>query len=1551
MSDVSERVASLSPEERSALVMRLRRKAPGGEDASAREISRRGQTADAPLSFAQHRLWFLDRLEPDSAAYNLPFAYYLRGLLNVAALERSLNEIVRRHEALRTNFVEKDGAPVQVIAPLLVVPLPLTDLSAYPERERDRRVERIVVEVAERPFKLAAGPLLRAALLKLRGDEHLIVVVIHHIVVDGWSIDIFVRELLALYEAFAAGKPSPLPELPVQYADFAAWQRERLNGSRFEEQLAYWKRYLSGSPPMLEITTDHPRPPRMTYRGGEEWFEISLGLTERLNELSRREGTTLYMTLLAAFLTLLHRYTGQDDLVVGTPLAGRDRAEIENLIGFFVNTLALRTDLSGDPSFRELLRRVREVALGAFAHQDVPFERLVQELQPERAASRHPFFQVMFNVQSDSPELPGATGLQLAMLDKHADKRTRFDLEFHIWSVPGEGLSGPLIYSIDLFTAPTIARLLGHFRTLLEGVAADPDTRLSDLRLLSEAEERETARGWNDTRREYPRDRCVHELFEAQAARTPDAVAVIYPDADERLSYGELNGRANRLAHYLRRRGVGPDVPVGLLMERSAGMIVGLLGILKAGGAYLPLDPSYPAQRLRFMLEDAGARLLLTERRLGEAPTAEAVQAVYLDADWQAISREKAENPPNMTAAENLAYVIYTSGSTGQPKGVSVPHRAVNRLVFNTNYVDLHAGDRVAQASNASFDAATFEIWGALLHGAQLIGVAKEAALSPPELARRIAAQRISVMFLTTALFNQTARHAPSAVASMRYLLFGGEACDPQAARLVVERGKPERLLHVYGPTENTTFSTWFEVREVAESAPTIPIGQPVANTQTYVLDGRLRLVPAGVPGELYLGGDGLARGYLNRPGQTAEKFIPDPFGGGAGARLYRTGDLVRRRADGHIEFLGRLDHQVKLRGFRVELGEIEAALQEHAGVRESVVVARETTSGEKQLVAYVVSSPDDGAPIDDENLRRGQLAHWQMVFDDLIYGRPSQQHDDAFNVTGWNSSYTGEPIPAEEMRVWLEDTLAPLRSTPARRILEVGCGTGLLLTRLAPQCTRYWGTDISRVALDGVRRQVEAAGERLASVSLFRRAADDFTGVEPDSFDAVILNSTVQYFPDVEYLLRVLEKAATAVAPGGFIFVGDVRSLPLMETFHASVQLFKAEDSLPVAELRRRVKTQAAQENELFIAPAFFYALKRHLPRISGVEIRPKRGRRHNELTRFRYQVMLRVSDDAHTLDDDATWHEWEREGLTLDGLRRLLVEQQPEALNLSDVPNARLAAERKLAELLWDDERLRTCGELRAAVAERAGRGIDPEDLHALGEELSYEVGISWARHDAEGSFDVRLRRRARGAAEKPPEGESPFPEPESRGLEWGTYANNPVRGRSEIHLVPQLRSFLHERLPAYMIPSTFVVLDELPLTPNGKIDRRALPAPDAARQVDAESFVAPRNADEEKVAEIWAEVLGVRPVGAEDSFFDLGGHSLQATRVVSRVRDACGVELPLRLLFESPTVAQFAARLAAARQQDEAAHVAEMLERLESLSDDEVDALLEETGGEDE
>jgi amino acid adenylation domain-containing protein len=955
MSDLTERIAGLSPERRELLTRLLQKQ---GVTTSRLPIApRKGAAAPMPLSFAQQRLWFLDQLEPGSSFYNIFDTLSFDEPINERALQQSLNEIVRRHEVLRTTFRIVDGQPVQIIAPDLTLPLQVVDLGHLSPLEREAEASKISSEVAQRPFDLSSGPLVRAKLLRLGAEESVLLLTMHHITSDGWSLDILSRELRTLYAAFSEGKPSPLPRLPIQYADFAVWQREWLQGEVLESQLDYWKKQLAGAPSALELPTDRQRPLVPTYRGAIQSRALSEDVAASLKALSQREGVTLFMTLLAAFNVLLHRYTHQTDIVLGTPIAGRNRAETESLIGFFVNTLVMRTDLSGDIGFRELIGRVKEVALGAYAHQDLPFEKLVEAISPERDTSRNPLFQVSFQLSNVSNQIEDASVETEELADEaqlEVEKvAAKFDLGVNIWE--GErGLRAQVDYSTDLFDDATIARMLKHFERLLEGIVDDPNRRISELPLLTAEEQQRMLVEWNETESDYARRSCLHELFEAQAERTPDSIAVSF--AGDELTYAELNAGANQVARRLRRLGVCAEVSVGICMERSIEMVTGMLGILKAGGAYVPLDPEYPAQRLSYMIEDAGLHVLLTQERLAQTLLAHGAMVLRLDTERESISEEDRDNLERVATAENPAYIIYTSGSTGTPKGVVVTHSAVARTVCNTNYIKLEADDRIAQASNSSFDAATFEIWGALLHGATLVVIPKEVLISPRHLAEQIRQLGISVMFLPTALFNQVAGEVPGAFSSLRYLLFGGEAVDPRPVREVLKSNPPQRLLHMYGPTESTTYALWHRVESLSAEASTVAIGRPLSNTQIYLLDEYREPVPIGVAGELYIGGDGLARGYLNSAALTAERFIPNPFSHTEGARLYRTGDIARYLANGEVEFLGRSDEQVKVRGYRIELGEIEALLREFREVRDVVVLAREDTPGYKRLVAYVVA-------------------------------------------------------------------------------------------------------------------------------------------------------------------------------------------------------------------------------------------------------------------------------------------------------------------------------------------------------------------------------------------------------------------------------------------------------------------------------------------------------------------------------------------------------------------------------------------------------------------
>ena len=927
-------------------------------------ISSEAEVFVFPASFAQQRLWFLDQFAPENPFYNVVTTLRLTGSLNLTALEQTFNEIVQRHETLRTTFAAVSGQPVQIISPAFKTHLKLVDLQHLPPEQRQTEAHKLTAAESLRPFNLSTGPLMRVTILRLTETEHILLLNMHHIAFDDWSIGVLIRELEAIYTALINQQLSPLPELSLQYADFAEWQREWLQGEVLETQLAYWRQQLHGIS-ALNLPTDRPAPARQNYRGKTQYLELPKKLKNALLALSQREGATLFMTVLAAFQILLYRYSQQEDIVVGSPIANRNLSEIEPLIGFFVNTLVLRTDCSGNPTFRDFLGRVREVTLGAYAHQDLPFEKLVEELHPERSLNRHPLFQVVFGLQNaplDELELPE---LKLSFFPLET-QTTRFDLELYLWEASdnfrsrygeqwedSEGIRGVAVYNTDLFDEVTIARMLRHFKTLLESIVANPEQRIANLPLLSEDEVNQLFREWNDTRTDYPQNKCIHQLFEEGVQQYLEDVALTFDS--QHLTYRELNSRSNQLARYLQKLGVGAEVLVGLCAERSIDLIVGMLAILKAGGAYLPLDPSYPRDRLNLMLEDAQVKVLLIQDKLIENFRDFSNSVIYFDRDWEDIAKESAENPANTVTADNLAYVIYTSGSTGKPKGVAVAHKAVNRLVLNTNYIKIEPTDKIAQASNASFDAATFEIWGALLNGAQLVGISTNITLSPHDLALELRQQGITVLFLTTALFQQIARVLPQAFNSLRCLLFGGEAVDMRWVKKLLQQKPTTKLIHVYGPTENTTFSAYYCVQDLPETATSIPIGRPIANTQIYLLDADLQPVAIGVMGQLYVGGDGLAKGYLNQPDLTAAAFIPNPFSNKSGSSLYKTGDLGRYLADGNIEFLGRIDDQVKIRGYRIELGEIEAALCQHPQVREAVVIVREDIPDDKHLVAYVI--------------------------------------------------------------------------------------------------------------------------------------------------------------------------------------------------------------------------------------------------------------------------------------------------------------------------------------------------------------------------------------------------------------------------------------------------------------------------------------------------------------------------------------------------------------------------------------------------------------------
>lgn len=912
------------------------------------------RTNDLPLSSAQSRLWFLSQLE-EGIAYNIPLALKLDGVLSLTALERTLTEIARRHEALRTTFPLVQGLPVQRILPPQSVVVPLIDLQSIPADRQMAEVHQLAQAEAQRRFNLALDRPFRCTLLRLEATSYVLLVTMHHIASDGWSLGVFRRELVTLYTAFFQGLASPLAELPIQYADFSAWQQQRLQAP--PQQLAYWKQQLAGAPPLLELPTDRSRPPVQSFRGGTEFFMLNPSLTQQLKAYSQQSGATLFMTLLAGLATLLARYSKHQDIVIGSPIANRNRVELEPLIGFFINLLALRIDLSGDPQFSELLKRVRQVALDAYAHQDVPFEQLVEALQLERNSSHSPLFQVLFILQNSPTDPANLPGLTLNPLQVESGT-AKYDLTLMMEETEA-GIIAEFEYNQDLFDRATIRRMVGHFQTLLQGIVAEPCQPLSALPLLTETEKQQVLVGWNQTALEYPPECCIHQLFESQVERTPDAIAMVFEQ--RHLTYRELNDRANQVAHYLQTLGVGPEVIVGICLERSLDMVVGLLGILKAGGSYVPLDPAYPPDRLSYMIEDSQLPVLLTQHALRTQFSTQPVQVVCLDTDWSAIAQLPTENVTSGVGADNLAYTIYTSGSTGKPKGVQICHHtAVNFLNSMRRQPGLTEQDVLLAVTTISFDIAVLELYLPLMVGARAVLATRTVAADAKRLSALLAQSGATVMQATPATWQMLLTGGWQGDRRLK-MLCGGEAMSRNLADQLLERGGS--LWNMYGPTETTV---WSAACEVKPGIGAVPVAEPIANTQIYVLAessypaaGSVHPVPIGIPGEVHIGGDGLARGYLNRPELTNSRFIPDPFCDRPGARLYKTGDLARFRPDGSLEFLGRIDHQVKLRGFRIELGEIEAVLSRYPLLKQGVVVVREDVPGDQRLVAYFTTKGD----------------------------------------------------------------------------------------------------------------------------------------------------------------------------------------------------------------------------------------------------------------------------------------------------------------------------------------------------------------------------------------------------------------------------------------------------------------------------------------------------------------------------------------------------------------------------------------------------------------
>ncbi|MEH2088565.1 MAG: amino acid adenylation domain-containing protein [Nostoc sp.] len=1462
-----------------------------------------------PLSPMQQGILFHSLAAPKSGIYFEQFSWTIHGKLNVTAFRRAWQHIVERYSILRTCFVwEGLKEPVQIVHRQVALPWQEYNWQDLSPEEQQQKLELFLQSDRSSGFELKQPPLMRLTLIQLSDISYNFTWSHHHLLLDGWSVALVFKEVLACYKAFSNGQELYLESIRP-YRDYIAWLQQQ----NLSEAETFWRKILKGFTTPTQLSVNQRARKLLTQTDGYDEREVKLSVvtTAALQSVAKQHQLTLNTLVQGAWALLLSCYSGQEDVVFGAVTSGRPPTlpQTESMVGLFINMLPIRVQVSSQEFLLPWLQKIKDQLVEARQYEYCPLVKVQEWSEVSKGVSLFESIVVFDNYAVD-PSLR-QRDINLEIEEFHSFEKTNYPITLSV--NPGEELLLNITCDdSDRFDTDTITRMLGHLQTLLEGMSTNPQQRLGELSLLTEHERHQLLVEWNQTQVEYSQDQCIHQLFEAQVERTPDAIAVVFED--EQLTYWELNTKANQLAHYLRSLGVKPEVLVGICVERSIEMIVGLLAILKAGGAYVPIDPTYPQPRLALLLNDAPLTVLLTQQYLLAQMPPHTAKVICFDDDinWQAGSSAIKQNPVNQTTPANLVYVIYTSGSTGTPKGVTIQHQSlVNFVQAAIAEYQLQAQDRILQFASISFDAACEEIFPCLLHGATLVLRTDEMLVSIKAFNEKCQQHCISVLDLPTAFWHQiTSELATSALKlpeSLRLVIIGGEKASPDKLNIwqqQVESGI--RLINTYGPTETTVVAT---VCDLTTLEGEVPIGRAIANMQTYVLNTDLQPVPIGVWGELHIGGIGVARGYLHQPELTSEKFIPNPFSDRPGSRLYKTGDRVRYRSDGQLEFSDRIDNQVKIRGFRIELGEIEALINEHPSVMEATVISRKDVSDYEQLVAYVVANTSDVVKEQTSvvDLNTQQASQWQAVFDSL-YNELDSEQQSGFYIKGWESSYTGLHLPDREVREWMDQTVERISALQPTHILEIGCGgSGLMLLRFAPHCTQYCATDISQNALNILQQQLSNLGQNLSGVSFIQKGADDFTGISTDTFDAVFIVSVAQYFPSVDYLLKVLEGAVNVVEPGGFIFIGDVRNFSLLEAFHTSVQLHKAPASLSVENLQQLVQKQIFAEKQLVIDAAFFIALKQHLPKISHVEIHLERGHFHNELTKFRYDVIIHVGHDNPPVD--ISWLDWQQAKLTLASVRQLLIETEPDILGIVNVPNARVLPDIKAVELLKKPKGLTNVGEVRQALQAIATTGVDPEELWAVSEELPYIVDISWSDDSVDGQYQVVFKKRTVASQIKPIMVAPPCSGKTASSQTWSDFTNTPLQQISNTQVVSQLRQDLKAKLPNYMMPSAFVMLDALPLTPNGKVDRQALPAPGTTRPKLEAAYQPPQTEIEKTIASIWQEILNVGDVGIHDNFFELGGHSLLLIQVHSKLQKVFQRDFTLVDMFEYPTISHLA------------------------------------------
>lgn len=1440
-----------------------------------------------PLSFSQQGLWIVSMIQENSIQFNMPTVLTFKGKLEKDRLEFAFRQIINRHEVLRTVFNIEDGVPYQSVLPMDSWQM---SYSENQEVKNNDTLHALVREYGYKPFNLAMDHMLRAQLIKVDKDEYIILLVFHHIAIDGWSMSVFVRELIEFYHSEMGQKSVHLPPLLLQYKDYAIWQKTYFTEERLSKELKYWDAKLSGLVP-LNLPTDFSRPAIMSNKGATEGICLDKEFTDQLKDLSAKKKVTLFMLLLSAFKVLLYRYSNQEDICVGTLVANRNHKELENLIGYFPNSLPLRSNMKADVVFDDFLLQVKETFLEAFANLNAPFEKIVDRVEKSRDMSRSALFQVMFLFTNDAePEINLDNGT--FSIDHYRYEPAKFDLTFYLNETAG-GLSMDMIYCSDLFSAERIKRLLAHFSTLLKAILKNPAARIGDLSLLEQPELTKILVDFNNTSRPYPKEKTILDVFTEQVTLYPNKTAVVFKDLA--LTYSELNSQANQLANLMIEKGVTAESPVCVCMNRSHALLISILAVMKAGGVYIPIDPEYPRGRMEYILNDSKAAFLIAETDGSKFDFFAAGELVILDRDKEIISSQPASTVKAHVRPVDLAYIIYTSGSTGNPKGAMIEHRGMlNHLYVKVEELSVDENSKVLQNASQCFDISIWQFLVALVKGGTTFVYPQEVILDTQLFLEKISGDQLThvevVPSYLRALLDDV-HHKKLVLPCLKYLLVTGETLPKHLTSQWFERFPGTLLVNAYGPTEASDDITHFIMKQPPEQEQ-VPIGHVLANMQIYVFNEHMQLCPIGIPGEIGVAGIGVGRGYINNEALTKSKFIKNPFDKNTEYKLYLTGDTGYWMSDGNLAFIGRKDDQVKIRGHRIELGEIEAKLNTSALVSQSCVVVKTDLSGTKSLVAYFVPNRDK-IKANEEELCKGRIKTWKELYN-IEYANTELENDE-FDINGWNDSFTNKPIPVPEMEEWLNDIINVIMEEKPKRVFEIGCGTGLLFYRLADKVEQYTGTDFCASSIRGLQQKVNENEKQYCKTRFSVCAAHEISCGNDETFDTIILNSVAQYFSGEKYLLDVLDRAVEMLKGKGRIIIGDVRDNRLQKLFKSKLLLSKLQESTSIKEFEWIRDLETANEEELCIAPGFFYNLSKHYPGISHVDIKWKSMSAVNELSAYRYTVVIYIGVEKELAA--AGWQQW---GGTVNSQTLMeLINGQEQTIALKGVPNPRLSHERRLNECLSATESVRTVGELKTAIEQSSDdeNTISQALVHARSKGYQYRLLLN------EDPLNVNI------LLEQTPS--SGFIE-QMRLSEDNTNSfaavNMPIFRDIHTLVQQQLSADLRKELPDYMVPSGFVALEYLPLTSNGKINRRFLVEREELRTVNAGNFQAPGNEVEEKLAAIWSELLGVKQVGIYDNFFESGGDSILVIQFVSRAKKE-GFVLQPKDIFEYQTIAALA------------------------------------------